>query len=536
MLYFPKWKIALILGVCLLGILFTMPNMLPSAVVKKIPNWLPNQQVRLGLDLRGGSYLLLQVDVGSLTKDQLENLVENVRETLAKARIGYKGLGIVNNAVQVTIRSQADVARADKLLQALATPLSGGLFGGRGQTDITVNAGADGAVTLKPTEAALDERSEQAVQQSIAIVRRRIDATGINEPEIQRQGNNQILVQLPGLKDPTRIKRLLGKTARLTFQLLDSSPEAEAGHVRPGSELLYSDHNGPNGKPIPYIVRRQISVSGADLTDAQATFDSQNGEPVVSFRLNALGAQRFADVTRNNVGKPFAIVLDNKVISAPVIREPILGGSGQISGNFTVQSANDLAILLRAGALPAPLRVIEERTVGPQLGADSIRSGVEASIIGFLLVVGYMTVSYGLFGIFANAALIANLFLILGVMSALQATLTLPGIAGILLTTGMAVDANVLINERIREEYLLGKSPLAAMEAGFARAFTTIFDSNSTTLIKMAILFALGAGPVRGFAVTISIGILTSMFTAILLTRLLMVFWYRRRRPAALPV
>ncbi len=536
MLYFPKWKIILILGVCLLGILFTLPNMLPAGVVKKIPHWLPDQQVRLGLDLRGGSYLLLQVDVNALTKDQLENLVENVRQTLAKARIGYKGLGIVNNAVQVTIRDAADTARADKLLQELVTPLTGGLFSGRGDTDITVATTADGTVTLTPTQAAIDQRSRQAVQQSIAIVRRRIDATGINEPEIQRQGSNQILVQLPGLKDPTRVKRLLGKTARLTFQLIDTSPAADSGQVPPGDEILYSDHNGPNGKPTPYVVRRQISVSGADLTDAQATFDNQTGEPVVSFRLNGLGAQRFADVTRNNVGKPFAIVLDNKVISAPVIREPILGGSGQISGNFTTQSANDLAILLRAGALPAPLRVVEERTVGPQLGADSIRSGIEASIIGFFLVVAYMTVSYGLFGLFANAALIANLFLILGVMSVLQATLTLPGIAGILLTTGMAVDANVLINERIREEYLLGKSPLAAMEAGFARAFTTIFDSNITTLIKMAILFALGSGPVRGFAVTISIGILTSLFTAILLTRLLMVYWYRRRRPAALPV
>ncbi len=537
MLYFPKWKIYLIWAVCVLGILFTLPNFFPSADLERVPKWLPHQQVNLGLDLRGGSHLLLQVDLGAVLHERLDDLVESVRKDLQKDRIGYVGLGIANHSVKVKIREPNQFQTALSTLQGLSTPLTGGFFGGSGQRDLLVAGGPDNTITMTLTDQAIEQKAQSALQQSIEIVRRRVDETGVNEPEIQREGDDRIVVELPGIHDPDRVKRLIGKTAKLTFQMVDLSPGLQPGQVPPGDELLpSSDEKGADGKPVQYLVRRRVEVSGDNLKDAQAEFDSRNGQAIVNFRFDSIGAKRFGDVTRENVGKPFAIVLDSKVISAPVIREPILGGSGQISGNFTPQSANDLAVLLRAGALPAPLKIIEERTVGPDLGADSIHSGLEACIVGFVLVVAYMFLAYGFFGAFANIALIFNLFLVMAALSVLQATLTLPGIAGILLTIGMAVDANVLINERIREESKLGKSPLAAMDAGFARAFGTILDANLTTLIKMGILYAFGSGTVKGFAVTISIGIITSMFTAILLTRMLMVFWLRRRRPAALPI
>ena len=537
MLYFPKWKVALILAVCVFGILMCLPNLVPREKLAGLPGWLPHEQINLGLDLQGGSYLLLEVDVSAVLKERLENLVESVRKDLVAARIGYTGLGISNNKVVVKIRQADQVAPALDKLRALAQPISDTLFGGVAGKDLEVDSQPDGTVALTLTEPAIQAKTRAALQQSIEIVRRRIDETGINEPTIQRQGADRILVQLPGLGDPDRIKRLLGKTAKLAFRMVDTSTDSVAGRVPPGSEMLLADSDkGPDGKPRQFIVRRHVDVAGENLTDAQAGFDQRNGQAVVNFRFDSVGARQFAAITRDNVGKPFAIVLDNKVISAPVIREPILAGSGQISGNFTVQSANDLAVLLRAGALPAPLKIIEERTVGPDLGADSISAGIKACVIGFVLVVVYMFGAYGLFGAFANIALVVNLGMILGGLTLLQATLTLPGIAGILLTIGMAVDANVLINERIREESKLGKSPLAATDAGFSRAFATILDSNLTTLIKMAILFSLGSGTVKGFAVTISLGIITSMFTAILFTRMLMVYWLRRRRPAALPV
>ena len=356
-------------------------------------------------------------------------------------------------------------------------------------------------------------------------------------PAIARQGENRILVQLPGVDDPDRIKRLLGQTAKLTFRLLGSDTEAASGRVPPGFELLPSaDVDRRTMGPARYLVRKRIEVDGGNLTDARAGANSQTNEWIVNFEFDSVGGRRFADVTKTNVGRPFAIVLDNKVISAPVIREPILGGRGQISGHFTAQSANDLAVLLRAGALPAPLTIIEERSVGPDLGADAIKAGCYSIIVGFVLVISYMALAYGLFGLMANVALFFNMILTLAVLSILQATLTLPGLAGILLTLGMSVDANILINERIREETRKGKSPFAAMEAGFRRAFSTIVDANLTTLIKMLLLFALGSGPVKGFAVTISFGILTSMFTATVVARLMMVSWLRWKRPQALPV
>ena len=405
--------------------------------------------------------------------------------------------------------------------------------------DLTVEIASDGAGTMRFSTIATETRRRQAVEQSIEIIRRRIDETGTKEPTIQREGQSRILVQLPGVDNPEHVKALLGRTAKLTFQLVDGSvtvEEARRGRLPPGDEILPGEEGRGNrgGSAAAYVVRKRVMVGGDTLTDAQATF--QNNEPVVSFKFDAAGARRFGDATKENVGKPFAIVLDSKVISAPVIREPILGGSGIISGSFTVQSASDLALLLRAGALPAPIEIKEERTVGAQLGADSIHAGAVASIVGVVLVVVIMVLFYGLFGIFADIALMFNLALMLGALSLLGATLTLPGIAGIALTMGMAVDANVLIYERIREEVRGGRSMLSSLEAGFTRAFGTILDSHVTTLVAGILLYWLGSGPVKGFAVTLSIGVLTSLFSAILVTRLQIVTWVRRLKPRAIPL
>jgi len=413
------------------------------------------------------------------------------------------------------------------LREAAASNTAGG-----GRPDVEVASTPDGQITLTLVPQALIERATAAVQQSIEIVRRRIDETGVADAQIARQGQDRIVVQLPGVSDPERIKELLGKTAKMTFHLLDDNANVSAPAPPPGVEFLPMQDN----PQVKVAVRKRVEVDGADLTDARAGQNSQTGEWVVNFTFDSAGARRFADITRANVGKPFAIVLDNKVISAPVIREPIIGGRGQISGRFDARSATDLALLLRAGALPAPLTVVEERTVGPELGADSIRAGAISLAVGFLLVIAFMGIFYGLFGWIANLALVVNLVLMLGILSLLQATLTLPGMAGILLTLGMAVDANILINERIREETRNGRTPVAAMEAGFKRAFGTIIDSNATALLAHVMLFVFGTGAVRGFALTITIGIVTSLFTATMLARLLMVRWYANLRPAALPV
>ena len=370
------------------------------------------------------------------------------------------------------------------------------------------------------------------------VIRRRVDETGTKEPTIQRQGEDRILLQLPGVQDPGRMKELLGTTAKLTFRMVDMSmsvEQARATHTPPGDEILPSSENASGG-PAEYLIRKRVMVSGENLKGATPGFDPRNNQPVVNIRFDSIGGKRFADATRDNVGKLFAIVLDNKVISAPRINEPILGGSAQISGSFTVQQTQDLALLLRAGALPAPMTIVQERTVGPDLGADSIAEGKEASIIGAALVVIFMMVIYGFLGFLANLALVVNLIMIFGALSALQATLTLPGIAGIVLTIGMAVDANVLIYERIREEARNGKTPFNAIDAGFRRAMVTILDANLTTLITGIILYLVGTGPVQGFAVTLSIGVCTSVFTAVTVTRLFVAIWLRRRRPQVLPI
>jgi protein-export membrane protein SecD len=375
-----------------------------------------------------------------------------------------------------------------------------------------------------------------AIQASIETIRRRVDAFGTTEPSIQREGRSRVLVQVPGISDVERLKTLIGETGKLEFKLVDPAVDpiqaSTTKQVPPGDELVYSNDN----PPIPYVLKSQTLVSGENLVDAQPSFDSRTGEPVVTFRFDAAGAKRFGRVTQENVGLPFAIVLDNKVISAPVIREPILGGTGQISGNFSVQEANDLSVLLRSGALPAKLTVIEERTVGASLGADSIESGKMAGYWGMALVVIFMFLAYGPFGLFANIALVINVVLIFAVLSLMGATLTLPGIAGIVLTIGMAVDANVLINERIREEIRAGKSPFASVEAGYTRALTTIIDANVTSLIAVLVLFWMGSGPIRGFAITLTIGIITSMFTAVTVTRLMIAYWLRWTRPREIPI
>ena len=524
MLHFPPWKIAIVLLVCLIGLVYAAPNAIDTDYSDRVPDFAPGKKVSLGLDLQGGSYLLLKVELDVVIAERLESIVDAARQALRRERIGYRGLGVSGERVEVGIRDVADVPRAREILEGLD------------QETVVELDEVSGRAAITLTEAAIVDARAAALQQSIEIVRRRIDETGVREPTIQRQGQDRILVQLPGVDDPDRIKALLGQTARMVFRMVDITAPVDsalAGRVPPGSLLLQAADPGP-GEPGHYVVRRRVEVSGENLVDAQPTF--QDGQPVVSFRFDTLGAKRFGRTTSDHVGEPFAIVLDDKVISAPVIREPILGGTGIISGNFTVKSANDLALLLRAGALPAPLVVLEERTVGPGLGADSIAAGKVASVIGLVMVVAFMVVAYGLFGLFANVALLFNITLILGVLSALQATLTLPGIAGIVLTIGMAVDANVLIFERIREEVRLGRTPISAIDAGYKRALTTIIDSNLTTLLAAICLYAFGSGPIKGFAVTLAVGIVTSMFTAIMVTRFMVVLWLRRRRPAAVPI
>jgi preprotein translocase subunit SecD len=530
MLFFTRWKAAGILLTALVACLFAVPNFFSESTVRTWPSW-AQRHIVLGLDLQGGSHLLLEVDANAVRKERLQGISEEVLRLLRQARIPFTGRAIHGNSVEVRITREADVETAQSKLRELSQPLAG-ILGTSGQRSINITE-SGGLITLTPSDAAVTERIRQAVDQSIQIIERRVNELGLVEPTIQREGLDRILVQVPGLQDPSRLKEILGKTAKLDFRMVDQSTSAEqalASHVPADSEIL----DGEKGEK--YLIEKRVLVSGADLTDAQPGFDQRNGEPIVSFRFNSVGARKFAEATQQNVGKPFAIVLDNKVISAPVIREPILGGSGEISGNFTVEQANDLAILLRAGALPAPLTIVEERTVGPGLGQDSINAGEHAAYAGAALVVFFMLVTYGLFGLFANIAVAINVAMIFGVLSMLNATLTLPGIAGIVLTVGIAVDSNVLIYERIREEVRAGRSAISAIDAGFSRALATILDSNITTFIAAAVLFYIGTGPVRGFAVTLGIGILTSLFTAFTLTRLIVAYWVRLWRPRTVPI
>src|SRR5499425_2565380 len=534
MLYISKWKAAAILLTALICCLFAVPNFFPESMVKRWPAW-AQRHIVLGLDLQGGSHILLEVDANDVRRQKLLALQDEVRRVLREARIGLTRAPVIRgNSVEVVIR-ESDLQQGLAKLRELSQPL-GGFLGSTGARSLDVENAGGGVVGLTPTEPALLERTRQVVDQSVEIIGKRVNQLGLVEPSIQRQGNDRILVQVPGLGDPQQLLEILGKTAKLTFRLVDTSMPAEQalqGRPPPESEIVYGS-KAENRQP--YLLEKRVIVSGEELTDAQPGFDQRTSEPIVSFKFNTNGARRFAQVTQENVGRPFAIVLDNEVISAPVIREPILGGSGQISGSFTVEQANDLAILLRAGALPAPLTIIEERTVGPGLGQDSIAKGKLASYVGSVLVVVFMLATYGLFGLFANIAVAINVAMIFGILSMLNATLTLPGIAGIVLTVGIAVDSNVLIYERIREEVRHGRNAIAAIDAGFSRALATILDSNITTFIAAAVLFFIGTGPVKGFAVTLGIGILTTLFTAFTMTRLIMAWWVRMMRPQTVPI
>ncbi len=534
MLYFSRWKALAIIAIAVLVCLCAVPNFFPAQVVAKWPEWAQRRMV-LGLDLQGGSHILLEVDAADVKQQKLDQVRDEVRRVLRDAKIGYTGLVIRGDTVEVRIREGSDAQTAYSKLRELSTPLGGGLGG---QRSLDVSDAGSGLIRLTVTPEAMTERLRQVVEQAVPIIEKRVNELGLVEPTIQREGTDRILVQVPGLGDPQRLLEIIGTTAKMEFRLVDTQNSVEdavtSGRVPADDELLYE--NSRSGQKTPILVQKQVMVSGSDLTDAQATFDQRTGEPVVSFKFNTNGARRFAQVTQENVGRPFAIVLDKEVISAPVIREPIMGGQGQISGNFTVESANDLAILLRAGALPAKLTPIEQRVVGPGLGQDSIEKGKLASYAGAVLVVIFMFATYGLFGLFANIAVLINVAMIFGILSLLNATLTLPGIAGIVLTVGIAVDSNVLIYERIREEVRSGRSAISAIDAGFSRALATILDSNITTFIAAAVLFFIGTGPVKGFAVTLGIGIATSLFTAFTLTRLIVATWVQWQRPKVVPI
>ena len=515
MIQIAPWKAVLTIIVCILGFLYAAPNVVPMEtrawMHENLPSWAPTKTINLGLDLRGGAHLLYEVDVDVVVRERTDSMLQDMRKSLREDKIGYKRIGVIPNGLRITLRDEADGENARRLLR-------------RGYPNTTIDTSSDGlTIEAVLNDAGIREIYDQTISQSIEIVRRRIDELGTTEPVIARQGERRILIQAPGA-DSASLKAIIGTTAKLTFHLVKDPNASGASRTYPMAE-----------DPRQTIeVERRALITGEMLENAAPAF--QDGQPVISFRLNNVGGRRFADVTRKNVGKPFAIVLDNQILSAPVIREPILGGQGQISGGFSVQEATDLALLLRAGALPAPMSVVEERTVGPSLGADSVEAGKQASIYGLILVLCFMGLLYGLFGLMANVALAVNVALIFAVLSGLQATLTLPGIAGIVLTIGMAVDANVLIFERIREELANGRTPISAIDAGYSRAMSTIVDSNLTTLIAAIILFAFGTGPIKGFAVTLGIGIVTSFFTAIMVTRLLVITWLRKKRPETLPV
>ena len=530
MLYFSLTKKILIGVFCLFLTLLALPNFYN---INSTISFLPKNTLNLGLDLRGGSYLLLEVDTETIKKEKSEFLLDDIRSNFRKSNIKYSNLKIQENGVNITILEEEKLNDAKDLVSSLDQGInSNNIFMNQGVAELSIQENNNN-LSIIFTEDGLRSKYRSAVNQSIEIVRRRIDGLGVTEPSIQRQGNNRILLEVPGLDDPQRLKDLLGQTAKLNFRMVDTSISvSEALRNKPPSrsEILYDNDM------IPWLVNKRILVSGEKLADAQAGFDQTTNSPVVNFRFDVSGGKAFARATSENVGRPFAIILDNQVISAPTIRQPILGGSGQIEGGFSVESANDLAVLLRAGALPAPLNILEERTIGPGLGADSVNSGKIATIVGMLLVLVFIFISYGRFGLYANIALTLNIIFIIGVLSLIQATLTLPGIAGIVLTIGMAVDANVIIFERIREEYDNGKSPFSAVESGYNIALRTILDANITTLIASVILIFLGTGPVKGFAVTLSIGVLTSFFTAFVVTRLIISQWLLKRKPEELPI
>jgi preprotein translocase subunit SecD len=528
MLQFTRFRTAIIVLICLAGELVALPNLFSKETLKSWPSFLPTKQMPLGLDLQGGAHLLLAMDQDEIKKDWLNNLRDEARKVLRDAKIGFTGIGaqgLSQLVIKLAKPEQRDAAM--KALQKVRQPVGNALLG-TGVYDVDISEGSDaGTIIVKESEAGLRQRVSNAASASIETINRRVNNLGTSESTIVRQGTDRILIQFPGLKDTKELKKLIGETAKLTFHEVHpslSADEAKMTSIPTGYKVYPSDQSEGGGE---YLLREQPVVQGADLADAQPGFDSRTGEPVINFRFNQIGARKFGNFTKDHVGRPFAIVLDDKVISAPVIREPILGGSGQISGNFTVEGTNTLAVQLRSGSLPTKLTIVEERTVGPSLGADSIADGKRAGIIGGLAVVALTVLAYGTFGIFACIGLLVHLVLTVALMTLIGSTLTLPGIAGLVLGVAMAVDANVLIYERIREELRVGKMPVAAIDAGFRRAFVTIADSQLTTLACAVIMFWLGAGPIRGFAVTLTIGILTSIFASVTVVRLLISNWLK---------
>ncbi|MDP5305569.1 protein translocase subunit SecD [Paracoccus spongiarum] len=554
MLQIDRWKRILIIGICLLGLAYAMPNLFYKRVeahndavasIEKTgvttpeldaargawPGWLPNGLVNLGLDLRGGAHLLGEVQVDQVYKARMDALWPELRRALAEERATIGAVRRVpapDGTLAIEIGTPDQIARATEIVRGFSEPVT--TLTGTGQSSLAISAQGN-TITIGLSEAEKAVTDDRTIQQSLEIIRRRVDEVGTREPTIMRQGEDRILIQVPGIGSADELKALIGTTAKLTFNPVTatgSNPDAAPGL---GQVVLpAADQEG-----VYYTLEDSPVVSGEELTDAMPSTD-QNGQPSVDFRFNPTGARKFGAYTSANIGQPFAIVLDNQVISAPVIRQAITTGSGQISGSMDFEEANRLAVLLRAGALPAELTFLEERTVGPELGQDSIDAGRIASAMGFIAVIALMVLSYGLFGVFASVALTINMGLIFGVLSMIGATLTLPGIAGIVLTIGMAVDANVLVFERIREELRTARGPARAIELGYEKAMSAIVDANITTLIIAAILFVLGSGPVKGFAVTLTIGIVTSVFTALYVTRLMTVTWFERTRPRQIEV
>ncbi|WP_425050057.1 protein translocase subunit SecD [Psychromarinibacter sp. S121] len=553
MLQIPLWKRVVILGLVVFGLLFAMPNLFYPRVeshndaVAEIermgatpereaaaagwPSWLPATLVNLGLDLRGGAHLLAEVQVEDVYVDRMNGYWPEIRDALRSERDTVGTIRRVDApAGELHIRiSQADgMARALEVVRGLARPVVS--LSGAGSSDIEV-AGDGDTIIVQLTDAEKEATDNRTIQQSLEIIRRRVDEVGTREPTIQRQGTDRILIQVPGIGSAEELKALIGTTAKLTFQPVVR--RITNGDEEPGARNVILPSMDEEG--VFYVLEDTAVVTGEELNDSQPAFD-QNGQPAVTFRFNPSGARKFGQYTAENVGSLFAIVLDNEVISAPQIREAIPSGSGQITGNFTVEESTQLSVLLRAGALPAEMTFLEERTIGPELGADSIAAGRIACIVAFVAVLVFMGLSYGWFGLLANVALLMNVGLIFGLLSMIGATLTLPGIAGIVLTIGMAVDANVLVFERIREELKTARGPSRAIELGYEKALSAILDANITTFITAVILFVMGSGPVRGFAVTLGLGIVTSVFTAIFVTRLLIVIWFERRRPKTIEV
>ncbi len=533
MMNLARWKVVLVVLATVLGLLFTLPNMLPAKARDSLPAFMPKNTLHLGLDLQGGSYLLYSVDTVALRNERLTNMAEDVRTTFHDKQINFTDLAVNNGEIGMRI---TDPAQLNDATNALRTTLGAPLAGTPGGRDVSVTTAADQRIRVAFVPEAFDAEASKAVEQNIEVIRRRIDQTGTKEINPVRQGKDRIVIEAPGESDPEKLKNLIGQTAKLTFQMVDDQAAPEdiaAGRIPPGDELLPSTDNIAPA----YVVKKRFVVSGEMLTDARPGFDQQGGGSVVEFRFNGVGARRFGDTTRQNVGKRFAIVLDKKVISAPVIEGPIPGGQGRITGHFTPESANELSVLLRAGALPAPMKVEQQRTVGAELGADAVKAGTLSAVVGLAATMVFMLVIYGgLFGGISLIALAVNAVMIIGLMSLTQATLTLPGIAGLILTLAVAVDANVLIYERMRDELRSGKNLISSMEAGFTRAWGTIFDANMTHIFSALIMFNLGSGPVKGFAWTLSIGVLTTVFSAVLVTQVLLAWWFRTARPKILPI